>query len=274
MSNVVKHEEAALPTAPTVRGFDESSVVIAGGTSGIGLASALQFADAGVRRIALLARTESRGIQARDRVRSHCPEATVEFLRVDADDVADVGRAIETAATLLDGIDVLVNSVASSYRPELLFRIPPEDVADILTRQALPPMHLTRAVFPIMQGRGGGSIINVASDAAKVATPGESVLGAAMAAIVMFSRTAAIEGKRNGIRVNAVTPSLVAGTPTADRVLEDGFSKALFEKATTLAHLGVAEPDDLASLVVFLGGPRSARLTGQAISVNGGISAA
>ncbi len=261
-------------TEPTVRGYAESAVVISGGTSGIGLASALQFADAGVRRIALLARTESRGIEARDRVRAHCPEATVEFIRVDADDVGQVGRAVDAARTLLGGIDVMVNSVASSYRPDLLFRIPPDQVVSILTRQALPPMHLTRAVFPIMQEQGGGSIVNIASDAAKVATPGESVLGAAMAAIVMFSRTAAIEGKRNGIRVNAVTPSLVAGTPTADRVLEDGFSKALFEKATTLAHLGVAEPDDLASLIVFLGGPLAAKLTGQAISVNGGISAA
>src|ERR1039458_8956202 len=94
---------------------------------------------------------------------------------------------------------------------------------------------------------GGGSIVNIASDAAKVATPGESVLGGAMAAIVMFSRVTAIEAKRNGIRVNVITPSLIAGTPTAGHVLRDGFSKNLFEKAASLAHLGVAEPDDLAS---------------------------
>jgi 2-hydroxycyclohexanecarboxyl-CoA dehydrogenase len=95
-----------------------------------------------------------------------------------------------------------------------------------------------------------------------------------MAAIVMFSRVAAIEAKRNGVRVNAVTPSLIAGTETAERVLADGFSKGLFEKASQLAHLGVAEAEDLAALVVFLGGPGASRLTGQAISVNGGISAA
>jgi 2-hydroxycyclohexanecarboxyl-CoA dehydrogenase len=56
-------------------------------------------------------------------------------------------------------------------------------------------------------------------------------------------------------------------------VLRDGFSRKLFEKAAAQAHLGVAEPEDLASLIVFLGGPGAARLTGQAISVNGGISA-
>jgi NAD(P)-dependent dehydrogenase (short-subunit alcohol dehydrogenase family) len=257
-----------------VRSYSDSAVVIAGGSSGVGLASALGFVDAGVTRIALLSRSEERGLAARDVVRARNPRAIVEFVAMDADDVEQVNDAIARAHQLLGSIDVLVSSVAAAYRPELLFRIPPDEVAMILTRQALPPMHLTRAVMPFMRQQGGGSIINIASDAAKVATPGESVLGAAMAAIVMFSRTAAIEGKRDGIRVNALTPSLIAGTPTADRVLEDGFSKSLFEKAAQMAHLGVAEPQDLAALVVFLGGPASARLTGQAISVNGGISAA
>jgi 2-hydroxycyclohexanecarboxyl-CoA dehydrogenase len=130
---------------------------------------------------------------------------------------------------------------------------------------ALPPMHLTRAALPLMQAQGGGSIVNIASDAAKVPTPGEAVLGAAMAAIVMFTRVTAVEAKRNGIRVNAITPSLIAGTPTANNMLRYGFSRKLFEKVAAQAHLGVAEPDDMASLIVFLGGPGAARLTGQAI---------
>ena len=128
----------------------------------------------------------------------------------------------------------------------------------------------------------GGSAVNIIA-ASAVGAPGVPLpkavftgvpVRAAMAAIVMFSRVSAIEAKRNGIRVNVITPSLIAGTPTAEAVLRDGFSKNLFEKAASLAHLGVAEPDDLAALVVFLGGPGAARLTGQAISVNGGISVA
>lgn len=259
---------------PLVRDYPEAGVVIAGGTSGVGLASALGFVDAGVRRLALFARNRDRGAAARDAVLARCPDADVHFIPTDADDVEQVKESVEAARQSLGSIDVLVNSMTSTYRPELLHRTPLEDLAGILTRQALPPMHLTRAALPIMQEQGGGSIVNVASDAAKVATPGESVLGAAMAAIVMFSRVAAIEGKRNGVRVNVLTPSLIAGTPTAKNVLSDGFSKALFEKAAQLAHLGVAEPEDLASLIVFLAGPGAARLTGQAISVNGGISAA
>jgi NAD(P)-dependent dehydrogenase (short-subunit alcohol dehydrogenase family) len=69
-----------------------------------------------------------------------------------------------------------------------------------------------------------------------------------------------------------ISSSLIANTPTAEMVLRDGFSRKLFEKAATQAHLEVAEPEDLASMVVFLGGPGAAKLTGQVISVNGGIS--
>lgn len=261
-------------SAPLVRDHADSAVLISGGTSGVGLASALAFADAGVRRIALLGRNPERGEAARARVAAHCPAAQIEFVAADASAVEQVADAVTKVTSRLGGLDVVVSSTASSYRPELLHRTPPEHLGGTLVAMAVPPMLLTRTVLPHLREQGGGSIINIASDAAKVATPGESSLGAAMAAIVMFSRTAAMEAKRDGVRINAVTPSLVLGTTTAENVLRDGFSKKLFEKAATQAHLGVAEAEDLASLVVFLGGPESAKLTGQAISVNGGISAA
>lgn len=259
---------------PLVRPYEELAVLIAGGTSGVGLASARGFLGAGVRRVALLARTEERGQRCRAELLEEFPGVQVEFLATDACDVDQVRSAVDRSHELLGGFDVVVSSVTSGYRPELLHRTDPVDVQGILLSMALPPMLLTRAALPHLRAQGGGSIVNIASDAGKVATPGESVLGAAMAGIVMFSRVAAMEAKRDGIRVNALTPSLIVGTETADNVLRDGFSKKLFEKAATQAHLGVAEAEDLAALVVFLGGPASARLTGQAISVNGGISAA
>jgi NAD(P)-dependent dehydrogenase (short-subunit alcohol dehydrogenase family) len=260
-------------TSPLVRSYADSGVLVAGGTSGVGLATALGFVDAGVRKLVLLARNEQRGQAASAAVRDRCPDALVTFIPTDASDLGQVEKAVSAAHRAMGSVDVLVNSTTTAYRPELLHRTPPADIPHILLGQAVPPMLLTRAVLPLMQDQNGGSIINIASDAAKVPTPGESALGAAMAAIAMFSRVAAIEAKRNGIRVNVVTPSLINGTATAENVLRDGFSKALFEKAATQAHLGVAIPEDLASLIVFLGGPSSARLTGQTISVNGGISA-
>jgi NAD(P)-dependent dehydrogenase (short-subunit alcohol dehydrogenase family) len=256
-----------------VRGYADSVVLIAGGTSGAGLASAVGFAAAGVRRIALLARSPERGEAARQVVLGHCPEAEVLFVPADAGDIGALQQAVTTVHEKFGQIDVAVSSVTGHYRPELLHRTPIEDLATIITQQALPPMLLTRIILPLMAGQGGGAIINVASDAAKVPTPGEAVIGAAMAAIVMFSRTTAVEAKRNGVRVNVLTPSLIANTLTAEMVLQDGFSQKLFAKAASLAHLGVTEPEDLAALIVFLGGPGAAKLTGQAISVNGGISA-
>ncbi len=262
-----------MPESPLVRKYEESGALIAGGTSGVGLATALGFAAAGVPRMVLVGRDAERGSAARQTVLDQYPDVEVAFVAADATDEAAVERVVAAAHEAMGSIDICVSSTTTAYKPELLHRTPASSFADILTGQALPPMLLTRAVLPLMQAQGGGSIVNIASDAAKVPTPGESVLGAAMAAIVMFSRVAAVEAKRNGVRVNAVTPSLINGTRTADNVLSDGFSRSLFEKAAKQAHLGVAEPDDLASLIVFLGGPASARLTGQTLSVNGGISA-
>ena len=125
-----------------------------------------------------------------------------------------------------------------------------------------------------MAAQGGGVILNTASDAAKVATPGETLAGAFLAGIAMFTRTLAVEGKRNGIRANCLTPSIVCDTPFYDRLMAGPFSGKLFAKAEQAARLGVVTPKDIAPLVVFLASPAAAKLTGQSISVNGGISAA
>src|SRR3546814_14290441 len=94
-----------------------------------------------------------------------------------------------------------------------------------------------------------------------------------MAAIIMFCRAMACEVKRQGIRVNCLTPSIVEGTELHDSLMGDSFAGRLFAKAKTLAHLGVVQADDIAAAAVFLAGPGAARITGQPLSVTGGISA-
>ena len=149
------------------------------------------------------------------------------------------------------------------------------DVQRIVTSHLLPPLHMTTAALPVMCAQEhGGSIINIASDAGKSPTPGESLIGAAMAGTIMFTRTVAVEAKRSRVRANVITPSLIVGTPSGDALLETGFAAKLFAKAKTQADLGLTTPDDLAPLIAYLAGPDSAKLTGQAISLNGGISAA
>ena len=252
--------------------FKSERVLITGGTSGIGLATAIAFADAGAKHIGLIGRNAERGTRAAEQVAAH--GAAAHFIQADANFPDQARRAGEEAIARLGGIDVLINSTAGLFSPDLFHTVPLEDIPNIVTQQLMAPLLMCSVVLPSMRAQKSGLIINIASDAAKVATPGESIIGGVMAAIVMFSRTLAMEAKRDGVRVNALTPSLVEGTATAERILAEGFSQKLFQKAAKLAHLGVAQPEDLAAIAVFLAGPGGAKITGQAISVNGGISAA
>ncbi|MET8430687.1 SDR family oxidoreductase [Nocardia sp. NPDC004860] len=256
-----------------VPGLGESTVYIVGGTSGVGLEVARRFVRAGTQRIGLVGRNTERGEKAAAHVRSLAPGVWSCFVSGDVNDPAEAGRVTGELRAALGGADILVNSTAAVFTPRLFHDTPPEDVPAILMQQAFGPINMCRAVLPDMRSQRGGVIVNVASDAAKYPTPGESVIGAAMAAIVMFSKTLAMEAKRDGVRVNAVTPSLITDTGAYDRVMAEPFSAKLFEKAARLAALGVAEPVDVAELILFLCGPQARRITGQVVSPNGGISA-
>ncbi len=255
--------------------ISDLSVVIVGGTSGIGLATAEALLCAGAPRLRLVGRTPERAAAAVDRLKQIGGTAEVAALLADCGEPKAAEDMAQTAAEGMGGIDLLVCSPGGNNLPELLFRQPVAQINRTLIEDLAPTLNACRAVLPVMMQAGGGCIVNVASDAAKVATPGESVIGAVMAGIVQFTRGLAIEGRRNGIRANAVTPSLVEGTALTERLMAEGtFSKKLFEKARPLAGLGPTTAEDLAALIVFLASPAAAKITGQAISVNGGISAA
>lgn len=257
-------------TKPGVAG---ARVAILGGTAGVGLECAAQFGAAGAR-VVILGRSEPRGAAACAATEASVPGSNVRFVRVDASDPHDAARAEAEVRAMLGGIDILVCTTGPSHPPELLCDIPITQVMPRIDEIVRPPLHMMAAVLPAMRTAGHGAMVIVASDAAKTATPGETLVGAAMAAIVMFARAAALEEKRHGIRINLLTPSLIAKTPGAALIDSSPFARKLFEKAAAQAHLGVAEPEDLAAMALFLASPAARRITGQAISVNGGISVA
>jgi NAD(P)-dependent dehydrogenase (short-subunit alcohol dehydrogenase family) len=261
--------------AAEAKPLSQQSVLIVGGTSGIGLATAAALLRAGTPRLRLVGRNPERAAAAVDHLKGLGARAEVAALLADCSDPKAAKDMAATAAAGLGGVDLLVCSPGGNNLPELLFRQPIAQLNRTLMEDLAPTLNACRAVLPVMMEGGGGAIVNVASDAAKVATPGEAVIGAVMAAIVQFTRGLAIEGKREGIRANAVTPSLVEGTALTERLMAEGtFSKKLFEKARPLAALGPTTAEDLAELIVFLASPAAAKITGQAVSVNGGISAA
>jgi NAD(P)-dependent dehydrogenase (short-subunit alcohol dehydrogenase family) len=257
----------------TQKPLPECGVVVLGGTAGVGLETALRFAEQG-SRVVLLGRDPGRGASAGARIRAAVPGAEVGFVGVDASDEAAAVAAERECRDRLGAIDVLVCTTGPSEPPRLLRDIPIGGVRPRIEEIILPPLHMIHATLPAMREQRGGAVVAVASDAAKVATPGETLIGAAMAAIVMFCKAAALEVKREGVRINLLTPSLIADTPGAALIAAEPFAAKMFAKAAGMAHLGVAEASDLAAMAVFLAGPAARRITGQAISVNGGISVA
>jgi len=256
----------AEPTGPVA--------LICGGTAGIGLAIARALLEAGTRRLMVVGRTEARGKDALAQLRALGLPADIRFMAGDMAQPDAATRVADGCVEAFGRIDTLVSGAAGEPMARLLHEIPIEQVPNIIgsiTSGILLPL---RATLPHMMRQGSGSMICIASDAAKVATIGETAIGAAMAAVAMFCRGLAMEAKRSGIRVNCITPSIVQDTPLYSVVMADPFASKIFSKAERLARLGVVQPHDLAALAVFLASPAAARLTGQTISVNGGISAA
>jgi NAD(P)-dependent dehydrogenase (short-subunit alcohol dehydrogenase family) len=247
--------------------------VVTGGTAGIGRACAEALLEAGVGAVVINGRSRARAETAQREMQARFPAAIVSV------SIGDVSEADAAASVMADAIerhgsiDVLVNSTGGNDLPRLLHETPLSDIPGILKRCLFAQILCSRAALPFMREAKGGSIINIASDAAKLPTPAESVIGAAMAGIVMFTRGLAIEAKRDGIRANVVTPSLTSGTEHYEKIMADPFAGAMFAKAARMASLGVVSKEDLAGLVVFLASPASAKITGQAISITGGISA-
>lgn len=109
----------------TLLSLEDSRVVIVGGTSGVGLATARQLAEAGTRKFALVGRNRERGEAARQVVLAARLDATVVFIAADVGQYSEAVRVVTEAETALAGIDVLVNSTSTGYCPDLFFRTPP-----------------------------------------------------------------------------------------------------------------------------------------------------
>lgn len=159
-------------------------VVLLGGTAGVGLEAASQFAEQGAR-VLLLGRNDERGAIACAAVKARAPGADVGFVKVDAVDPADAVRAEAECRARLGAIDVIVTSTGPSEPPRLMHNIPIENVRLRIEEIMLPPLHMIHAALPAMRKQRSGSIVVVASDAGKIPTPGETLVGSAIGAIIM-----------------------------------------------------------------------------------------
>ncbi len=222
--------------------------------------------------MAVNGRDPERGEAARRALAARAPGAEIAFLPADVSRPAEVAALVERAAETFGGrIDVLVNAAGGDHAPTLFGETDLDEIEAVIRTWLIATIQCCRCALPHIPS--GGAIVNVASDAAKVPTPGESVIGAAMAGIAMFSRTLAMEAKRGGVRVNVVTPSLVTDTLTHARITAGGFSAKLFREGGPRRPSRPARPRRRRRHGRVPGRPEASRMTGQVVSVNGGISA-
>ncbi|ATG50151.1 2-hydroxycyclohexanecarboxyl-CoA dehydrogenase [Brachybacterium vulturis] len=189
-------------------------------------------------------------------------------------DIADRASVDAMTAQVVDRfgrIDVLVNNAGWDKVGPFLDQDPA--LWDrIIGINLVGTLHCSQSVVRVMTAQGHGTVVNIASDAARVGSSGEAVYSACKGGIVAFTKTLARESARAGITANAVCPG-PADTPLFDSISQDNPKlRASLERAIPLRRL--AQPEDLAHAVAFLASPASHYITGQTLSVSGGLTMA
>jgi 2-hydroxycyclohexanecarboxyl-CoA dehydrogenase len=216
----------------------------------------------------LTGRREDALIDVADTVRSAGGSAVC-FGGVDLSDPAQVGSLATRLVTEFDGVDILVSNAGwDLVEPFLESR---EDSWDhVLHVNLRAPIHLTHAVLPGMVDRGWGRLVFVSSDAGRVGSKGEAVYAAAKSGLFGFSKTIAREAARAGVTSNVVCPGPTR-TPLFESVEESNQKlTAALARRIPMGRLG--EPSDVSGLVAFLATDRAGYITGQTISVSGGLT--
>lgn len=248
--------------------FDLSGrrVVVTGGTSGIGLAIAEAFLNAGARVI-VTGRSEARGADA---LALLAPHGEAHFVAGDAGTEAAADTLKSRAAALLGGVDTLVCAAGLNRRS------PPEDLTladwDAVLDANLKAVFLScRALHPLLRDSGDGRIITLGSMLSVLANEASSAYAAAKGGVVQFTRSMAVSWAEDGIRANTILPGWVDTPLTQQARREMPALDARVKARTPLGRWG--KPEEMAGAVLFLASPAARFVTGAALPVDGGYLA-
>jgi 2-hydroxycyclohexanecarboxyl-CoA dehydrogenase len=249
--------------------FEDKVVMVTGGGGGIGGATCARFAREGAR-VAVL----DLSLEAADRVAAaiHADGGRAQAIRCDITDRASVDPAVSATETQLGPIDILVNNAGwDVFKP--FARTTLAEWERLIAINLVGPLHMHHAVLPHMVARKSGRIVNIASDAARVGSSGEAVYAACKGGLVAFSKTIAREHARHGITVNVVCPGPTDTALFADYKQGAGNPEKLLEAFTRSIPLGrIGQPDDLPGAILFFASDDAAYVTGQVLSVSGGLT--
>lgn len=253
--------------------FQDKTVIVTGGGGGIGGATCRRFAREGARVAVFDMNLDAaETVAAQIRADGGQADAQVQAFRCDITDRAAVDAAVAAAQERFGPVDVLVNNAGwDVFKP--FTKTEPVQWDKLIGINLTGALHMHHAVLPGMAARKAGRIVNIASDAARVGSSGEAVYAACKGGLVAFSKTIAREHARHGITVNVVCPGPTDTALFADYKLGAGNPEKLMEAFTRSIPLGrIGQPDDLPGAIAFFASDDAAFVTGQVLSVSGGLT--
>jgi 3-oxoacyl-[acyl-carrier protein] reductase len=247
---------------PSTKFLSGQVALVTGASRGLGQAIALALATEGAS-IAAVARSEEALQATIEAIRA--AGGTAEPFALDVADSAAVDAAIEKISARFGKIDILVNN-AGVTRDGLLARMTTEAWDTVINTNLKGAFHLTRPVGRLMVKQRAGRIINISSVIGLMGNAGQANYAASKAGLIGFSKSVAREFASRGITCNVVCPGFIETDMTKD--LGDDLKKKLLERIP-LQRLG--QPGDIAGVVAFLCSPAASYITGQIITVDGGM---
>jgi 2-hydroxycyclohexanecarboxyl-CoA dehydrogenase len=245
-----------------VKGLRDKTVLVTGGGGAIGGAICRRFAEEGAK---VLVADKDEGSASKVAQSIHAQP-----LVFDISDYAAAKRAVASYGE----IHVLVNN-AGWDRFQNFLDTDPAEWEQLIAANLRGPLNMHHLVLPQMAARGAGRVVNISSDAARVGSSGESVYSACKGGILALTKTLARELARKGVTVNAVCPG-PTDTPILRGFLGEGEAgqKVYDALVRAIPQKRIGQPEDVPGIVAFLASDEAAYITGQVISVSGGLTMA
>jgi 3-oxoacyl-[acyl-carrier protein] reductase len=249
-----------MPDTDQIAELTDQVALVTGGSRGIGLAVSRELARAGAR-VAVVARNGERASE----VAEHLPGAGHRGFGCDVSDETQVAATLAAVEEQLGRVSVLVNN-AGITRDNILLRMKGEEWDEVVSVNLKGAFNLTRSLARGMMKRRDGVIINITSVVGLMGNAGQANYAASKAGLVGFTKSVARELASRNVRCNAVAPGYVATDMTAELTEEQ---TERLQEQIPLGRLG--EPEDIAGVVRFLAGPAARYITGQVLTVDGGM---